>query len=255
MALPRAAALAEVGWSAAARRRWPDFLERLAPMFARYRALGLTYADSVFAPAAQISRMSGGFSLTLSNQAHTGTAARGRDSLHSRWRGTLLRIAALCGAADRAARHGDSRRRLRRLRSGVAHLGEAFRCAHRAAPRQSRARTLAAMQSACCCCRTRVANAPLAVDIMNPCWIDRAVDLSAGPRVVAAVAPLPFNYEIGADAAKIRVGGTRTAEGELEIHADGCDTPAIASLPLARGQSVRRDGSAGAAAAAPPRKA
>ena len=31
MALPRAAALAEVGWSAAARRRWPDFLERLVP--------------------------------------------------------------------------------------------------------------------------------------------------------------------------------------------------------------------------------
>ena len=53
------------------------------------------------------------------------------------------------------------------------------------------------------------------------------------PRIVAAVAPLPFNYEIGADAAKIRVGDARTPEGELEIHADGCDTPAIAILPLA----------------------
>ena len=41
MALPRAAALAEVGWSAAPRRRWPDFLDRLVPMFARYRAFGL----------------------------------------------------------------------------------------------------------------------------------------------------------------------------------------------------------------------
>jgi hexosaminidase len=68
---------------------------------------------------------------------------------------------------------------------------------------------------------------------MNPCWIERDVDLSGGPRVVAAVAPLPFNFEIGAEAAKIRVGGTRTPEGELEIHADGCDTPAIAGLPLA----------------------
>ena len=73
----------------------------------------------------------------------------------------------------------------------------------------------------------------LAVDIMNPCWIVRAVDLSSGPRIVAAVAALPFNYQIGAEAAKIRVGGTRTPEGELEIHADGCDTPAIAALPLA----------------------
>jgi hexosaminidase len=68
---------------------------------------------------------------------------------------------------------------------------------------------------------------------MNPCWIDRGVDLSGGPRIIAAVAPLPFNYELGADAAKIRVGDARTAEGELEIHVDGCDTPPLALLPLA----------------------
>ena len=55
MALPRAAALAEVAWSPAPRRRWADFLQRLVPMFARYRAFGLNYADSVFAPAARVS--------------------------------------------------------------------------------------------------------------------------------------------------------------------------------------------------------
>ena len=60
--------------------------------------------------------------------------------------------------------------------------------------------------------------------------------------------PLPFNYEIGADAAKIRVGDARTAEGELEIHVDGCDTPARGS-PAARagGGQQRRDDPAGAA--------
>jgi hexosaminidase len=77
------------------------------------------------------------------------------------------------------------------------------------------------------------AGLPLAIDIMNPCWIDRAVDLADGPRVVAAVAPLPFNYEIGADAAKIRVGDARSAEGELEIHVDSCDAPVSGLLPLA----------------------
>jgi hexosaminidase len=75
--------------------------------------------------------------------------------------------------------------------------------------------------------------APLAVDIMNPCWIYRGVDLDRPRSVVAAVAPLPFNYEIGSDAAKIRVGDARTADGELEVHVDGCDTPAVATLPLA----------------------
>jgi hexosaminidase len=50
---------------------------------------------------------------------------------------------------------------------------------------------------------------------------------------MVSVAPLPFNYELGADAAAIPVGNTRTPEGELEIHADSCDAPAIATLPLA----------------------
>ena len=76
------------------------------------------------------------------------------------------------------------------------------------------------------------AGLPLAIDIMNPCWIDRGVDLSEGPRIVAAVAPLPFNYEIGADAAKIRVGDARSVDGELEIRIDGCDTPVRSLLPL-----------------------
>jgi hexosaminidase len=75
--------------------------------------------------------------------------------------------------------------------------------------------------------------APLAVDIMNPCWIYRGADLSQGPRISAAVVPLPFNYELGLDAAKIRVGDNRTPVGELEVHVDGCDTAILAVLPLA----------------------
>jgi hexosaminidase len=67
---------------------------------------------------------------------------------------------------------------------------------------------------------------------MNPCWIYRGVDLSEGPRITAAVAALPFNYELGADAAKIRVGDARTAQGELEVHVDGCDTAPLEVLPL-----------------------
>jgi hexosaminidase len=232
MALPRAAALAEVGWSAAARRQWPDFLQRLVPMFARYRAFGLTYADSVFAPAAEISRVSGGLRLALSSQAESGAAAvseirytlDGREpSLESPLYsapltvplGTEIRAAAFVGseAVSRAwVKRLDARTGLRR---------------------DSHELELCSTAIGLLLLPTAASNAPLAVDVMNPCWIDRAVDLSNGKRVVAAVAPLPFIYEIGADAAKIRVGGTRSPEGELEIHADGCDTPAIVSLPLA----------------------
>ena len=233
-ALPRAAALAEVGWSPAARRRWPDFLERLVPMFARYRASGLNYADSVFAPAAQVSPAPGGYSLTLSNQlAAKDPAARVGDirytldgtqpsSQSPRYSepltlptGTLIRAAAFVGS-DRVSRAWEKRLDARAILRRDSHDLE--QCSGGIGLLLSPSGS---------------ESPPLAVDIMNPCWIDRGVDLSKGPLIVAAVAPLPFNYEIGAAAAKIRVGDARTVQGELEIHVDGCDTPALVLLPLA----------------------
>ncbi|MGH8091456.1 MAG: family 20 glycosylhydrolase, partial [Rudaea sp.] len=52
-AFPRAAALAEVLWSPSSRRDWQGFLSRLPEQFGRYRAFGIAYADSVFAPQAE----------------------------------------------------------------------------------------------------------------------------------------------------------------------------------------------------------
>jgi hexosaminidase len=48
MAFPRAAALAEVGWSQ--HLDWTDFRRRVASMPARYEALGMTYARTAFEP-------------------------------------------------------------------------------------------------------------------------------------------------------------------------------------------------------------
>jgi hexosaminidase len=242
MALPRAAALAEVGWTAAARRSWPDFLERLVPLFARYRAFGLNYADSVFAPAAQVSPNAEGFSLALSNQAQGGRSGlsdirytldgREPSGRSPRYTAPLsvaldteVRAAAFVGSA-RASRtwseRFDARAALRRSNHDLERCSDGIGLLLEPAGASTPAG----------------ANTPLAVDIMNPCWIDRGVDLSDGPRITAAVAPLPFNYEIGADAAKIRVGDARTAEGELEIHVDGCGTPALV-VPLGAAAHAR----------------
>ena len=234
MALPRAAAVAEVGWSGAERRRWPDFLERLVPMFARYRALGLNYADSVFAPAAQISRGADGFSVVLSNQAQ-GAIGEIRYTLDGSEPSTespryATPLAVPVGAELRAATFVGTEQASRpwalRLDAHTALRRDGDdleQCSDR----------IGLLLEPGTHAGSGAANPPLAIDIMNPCWVDRAVDLSSGPRIVAAVAPLPFNYEIGADTAKIRVGDARTAEGELEVHVDGCDKPAIATLPLA----------------------
>ena len=242
MALPRAAALAEVGWSAAERRRWPDFLERLVPMFARYRAFGLNYADTAFAPAAQVASTAGGYTVTLSNQARGALGdirftldGREPSALSTRYdapltvsAGTELRAAAFVGT-ERASRTWAQR--------FDAHAA-LRRDSHALEPCSDGIGLLLEPAGGGAAAGARAVNIPLAVDIMNPCWIDREVDLSGGPRIVAAVAPLPFNYEIGADTAKIRVGDARTAEGELEIHVDGCDTPASALLPLAPAASA-----------------
>jgi hexosaminidase len=239
MALPRAAALAEVAWSPAERRHWPDFLERLVPMFARYRAFGLNYADSVFAPQAQISSGStGGFVLALSNQAQSGAAALGdiRYTLNggepsansARYEAPLtLPVATVVRAAAFVGAEPASRPQVERLDAQTALRRDSHRL------------ELCSNDIGLLLLAGAAANAPLAVDIMNPCWIDRGVDLSTGPRIIAAVAALPFNYQIGADAAKIRVGDARTAEGELEIHVDGCDTPALESMPLAPAASSK----------------
>ncbi len=72
-----------------------------------------------------------------------------------------------------------------------------------------------------------------ALDIMNPCWIYKDADLSRGARLTAAVGQLPFNFEIGADVDKIRIGDAMTAEGELEVRVDGCDGPVVAAQAAA----------------------
>jgi hexosaminidase len=233
MALPRAAALAEVGWSPL-QRNWPDFLKRLAPMFARYRDFGINYADSMFGIEAEYALEDGAVRATLSNLPDLTDAVPDAD-IHYTLNGGEPKAGSPrysqsldlpVGTQIRAATFLGSEQVSRIF---VAHLDS-----HTGARRTSHQLEL---------CSNGISfllepgagadpDAPFAVDIMNPCWIYRGVDLTAGPRFTAAVAPLPFNYELGADAAKIRVGDARSPEGELEIHIDGCETPPII-LPLA----------------------
>src|SRR5207244_11278075 len=54
MTWPRAAALAEVGWSPPGRLDWSDFTLRLPAEFRRLKSLGVHYSDDVFAPARSV---------------------------------------------------------------------------------------------------------------------------------------------------------------------------------------------------------
>jgi hexosaminidase len=236
MAFPRAAAVAEVAWSPKARRQWPDFLTRLAPTLAKLRTVHLQPADSVFAVDARtqiVDSGNGGVDVTLTNQAgfgqihystdgHDPTAASAADSsvLHLPLN-TDLRAATFDGdiaLSDVWRRQFDAstmaRRTSRELSlcsDGVALLLEP------AAAQLQKAAT----------------SFPIfALDIMNPCWIYHDVDLSHGAKLTVSVGQLPFNFEIGTDAQKIRVGDARTPNGELEVRVDGCDREPAALEPL-----------------------
>ena len=233
MALPRAAALAEVGWSAQP-RNWPDFLHRLPQMFARYRSAGIDYADSVFGIAPDYVSDAGRIRVTLAHTVELEQAApkidiryalQGQDPdaasmLYTKplelAPGTEIRAASFMGPEQ------------------VSRIWSSHLDAHQGTRRSSQELELCSNGVGLLLepSSAGAAAAPLAVDIMSPCWIYHGADLTQGPQFSAAVVPLPFNYELGSAAEHIRVGDARTPVGELEVHIDSCDAPAVAVLPL-----------------------
>jgi hexosaminidase len=83
--------------------------------------------------------------------------------------------------------------------------------------------------------------AVFAVNLMNPCWVWKGADLSSALKLTARIGQVPFNFQIGADKAKIVLRPPATPAGELEVRIDGCAGEVIAALPLgaaARGPGV-----------------
>jgi hexosaminidase len=229
MALPRAAAVAEIGWTPPERRHWGEFLQRLAPSFARYRAMGLHAADSVFGVSGQLTRQNAGFGVSLANQAQVGEIRYTTDGVEPNAQSPLysapMQLAAGTdlGAATFIAGERVSGTWRRRLDPAVL------------ARRNSRELDLCSAGIPLLLESNGMppGEGPLfALDIMNPCWTYRDVDLTRGASLTAAAGPLPFNFEIGEEVNKIRVGDAHTAVGELEIRVDGCDGAAVASVPL-----------------------
>ncbi len=207
-------------------------MARLGAQFARYRRLGIRFADSAFEPRFALAGAADGDALrvTLSQQSPFGTIRLTRDGSvpgpgsepyagpFDAAAGTLLRAAAFDGElalsevvsltggrGSAPPAHGRRARALQRQPG--------------APPRGRRA--------------GRADRAVFNVDIVDPCWIWRDVDLTRGTSLTAAVGQVPFNFQIGRDADAIRRGDARTAHGELEIRTGDCAGEPAARLPLA----------------------
>jgi len=228
MAFPRAAAVAEIGWSARDLRDWPDFARRVAASFARYEALGMPYSDGAFAVNATTTDGAGVSRITLSKQAPYGEIRYAVDAGEPTARSPVYTdpVSLARGAVIRAATFAGGERlsRIREVRADGAQRrasGELELCGNAIA--------LALEDDA----PVNGPRAVFSVDIQNPCWIYRGVDFDRVRSAVAAVGQLPFNFQIGDDVKKIRFATPATREGELEIRLDNCEGALVARIALA----------------------
>ena len=228
---PRAAAVAEVGWTPLAKRDWHDFLGRLPQAFRAYRLLGVPYSDSDFAVRAtrHYDRAAGAVTVELATESGGGEiryTLDGHEPRETSPRYTAPFTVTTPTTLVATSFGGGERLAVSR------YFGLDATDAHR---RSSHALEL---------CSDRISLAleidsppvvprPVArFDIMEPCWIYRGVDLGRPTTLRASVGTVPFNYQIGDDAAKIRVGDARSPVGELEVRLDGCEGAPLVRLPL-----------------------
>ncbi|HET6553436.1 MAG TPA: family 20 glycosylhydrolase [Dyella sp.] len=240
---PRIAALSELGWSPPDARDWNGFLQRLPAELARYRALGIDYADSAFAPVFQVAAEGrSGFRVALSNQAAFGTIRYTTDgSVPSRQSTAYAKPLTLAlNTTLRAATFAPDGFELAAPRSQV--LDEATLLG-----RDGSALATCSTQPASRLDGAKPAQGPrpiYSVDIGNACWLWPRAPLDGVSHVAITVERIPWRF--GDEAKDAVVRRKASAAGEFEIHADACTGPLLARLPLenavqAHGQ-VRIDG-------------
>jgi len=229
---PRIAALSEVGWSAASKRDWNGFLQRLTAELARYRALGIGYADTAFAPAIDVTAAGKGrLRVALSNQAKFGeirytTDGSAPTSTSTQYVGPL-EFSVQDKSTLRAATFGSAGFDLAAPRTYVLDVAtllsrdgsELASCSNQAEMRVGGS-------------RPKQGPPPVyAADIGDMCWLWRRAPLQDIEQVTLTVERVAWRF--GDEAQRAVVRPKASAAGEFEIHADSCAGPLLARLPLA----------------------
>ena len=236
---PRIAALSEVGWSPASEHEWHGFLQRLTAELARYRALGIDYSDTVFAPAfAVTASREGVLRVALSNQANFGEIRYTTDGSTPTSKSAQyvrpLEFSAQGMVTLRAATFARGGFDLAAPRTQVLNAStllsrdgsELATCSNQPGSRLD---------------GSQPAQGPRPVykaDIGNMCWLWRRMPLAGIQHVALTVERVAWRF--GDEAKEAVVRPKASAAGEFEIHADSCSGPLLARLPLE--SVVRHDG-------------
>ncbi len=228
---PRVAALSELGWSAPGSHDWNGFLQRLPGELARYRALGIAFADSAFAPAFELTaggpgRIRVGLSsqvtfgeirYTIDGSAPTVASAPYLQPLEFPLPGTVtLRAATFApGGFELAA----PRSRVLDAPALSSRDGSALAsCSGEPGMRVDGLQPGPGPRPV------------YTIDVGNMCWLWPRAPLAGIGHVTLTVERITWRF--GDEAAGATVRARYSADGEFEIHADSCAGPLLARLPL-----------------------
>jgi hexosaminidase len=228
MIWPRAAIVAELGWSNP-KKDWPEFSQRLVAAMQRWRTMGEGFDVTPLEPLASFAGTSAAITAILQQPAEIGTL---RYTLHG----------------SRPSPQSQTYGQPLSLKSGTRLTAQAFLGDQPLGSPKSwlieptllRTRTASEMELCTNAIPLRLEDdgpsvgkrAVHWVDIMHPCWIWRAAPLARATRVVAQVGRLPFNFAVGDDVKKITFRPPATPAGELQVRRDTCDGPLVATIPL-----------------------
>lgn len=228
---PRLAALAEVGWTPAARRDYAGFLQRLPAQLERYRAHGIGYAQTPFqvivsAPirdgsnAAQVSLNNPlGYEVRYTRDGSAPTATSQRyDAPLSLPLPTTLRAAAFFDGKPLA---NDTTRLIDRSALLTRQDDELDTC-------PDAGRLLLRLEDDS---PADGARAFYNVTIFNPCWRWAAAPLDAASRVRVRAGRLPYYFQLAGDEKNRKFEATSSAHGELLLRLNCAGEP-IARVAL-----------------------
>jgi len=232
---PRLDALSEVSWSPAAGNDWHGFLERLPAQLARYRAQHVRYADSAFAVDIRTDRnlalATGKATVTLSDQAGFGDIRYTLDGsaptpasprYEAPFEVTLpTTVRAASFAADGSALAAPRERALDRaalLSLAGTELGNCpgsdFRLRLQPTPDAASTQPV------------------YAVNVFDTCQSFPPTLMDGVTAIHVDAVRLPRNFALAHEQKLVVSRPHATPFGELVAHADRCDGPVLATMPL-----------------------
>jgi hexosaminidase len=238
---PRIAALSEIAWSPASTHDWQGFLQRMPAELARFRALGIEYADSAFAPAfALYRRTKGTIEVALSNQTDFGTIHYTTDGaapdLASPAYSKPLSFPSDSTTTVRAATFAPDGLKLAAPRTRV--VDSAALLTRNSDQLEPCGKPLIVLRLE--------DDRPLAgprpvyrLDIANMCWQWKDAPLHGVKRMALTIGNLPWNFALWKDDSAVVTRPGQTPAGEIQVHLDSCKGPLLATLPLAKAAQTK----------------